>query len=140
MLKTCSWLTLSSDAVPKSKNVTLAHFLSLVYFCTSRKNQKTRRFLMFSGGGESEEWHETDSLSINNKPESLHCYQLLFPPIFAVCQITWATTKGLSTNEIFETNGRRNGVMSRTLPSAKPPAPSVLLMHFWVVLHQTVTQ
>lgn len=120
-------------------NVTQAHFLPLIYFYTSIKNQKTTGFL-FSRGVESEEWHETSSLSINNEPESLHCYQLLFPPIFAVCQITWATTKALSMNEIFETNGRRNGVMSRTLPSAEPPAPSALLMHFWVMLHQTVTQ
>ena len=36
----------------------LTHFTPLVYFCTSLKHQKMRKFLIFSGVIERGQWHE----------------------------------------------------------------------------------
>ena len=34
------------------------HFIALISFYTPRKHQKTRDFLMFSGGTERDQWQE----------------------------------------------------------------------------------
>ena len=42
----------------KGMLVSLSHYMPLFSFYTSWKHQKTRGFLMFSGGIEREQWHE----------------------------------------------------------------------------------
>ena len=39
----------------------LTHFMSLISFQTPWKHQKTRSFLLFSGGIKSDQWHEMGS-------------------------------------------------------------------------------
>ena len=46
-----------SNAV-NHNSIFLAHFMPLVSFYTPRKRQKTKDFLMFSGGIERDQWHE----------------------------------------------------------------------------------
>ena len=44
--------------IPSYKNVTLTHFMSLVFCYTPRKDQKTSDFLMISGGIGRDQWQE----------------------------------------------------------------------------------
>ena len=64
----------------------LTHFMPLVSFYTFWKHQKTKGFLVFSGGIEREQWHEMGWTDFN--------FPFSFPRSFSV----WLILRSLSNN------------------------------------------